>query len=96
MTDLYIYYRVRDGLADQFASRVQAMQLDLAARTGIQGQLKRRVHSTDGLQTWMEVYLATAPGFEALLADAVESAILSASIDGDRHTEAFMDISPCV
>jgi hypothetical protein len=95
MTDLYIYYRVREELADRFAPRVQAMQLDLAARTGIQGKLKRRLHASDGLQTWMEVYLATGPGFDALLFDAVETAMLSASIDGERHTEAFMDISPC-
>jgi hypothetical protein len=95
MTDLYIYYRVRDELADQFVPRVQAMQLDLGARTGIQGKLKRRLHSKDGMQTWMEVYLATAPGFEALLTDAVETASLSASIEGDRHTEAFMDIPSC-
>jgi hypothetical protein len=95
MTDLYIYYRVRDELADQLVPRAQAMQLDLAARTGIQGKLKRRLHSKDGMQTWMEVYLATAPGFEALLADAVETAMLSGSIDGDRHTETFMDIPPC-
>ncbi len=95
MTDLYIYYRVRDGLADQFAPRVQAMQLDVAARTGIEGQLKRRLQSKDGMQTWMEVYLATTPGFDAILADAVDSAGLSGSIDGERHTEAFMDISTC-
>lgn len=95
MTDLYIYYRVRDALADQLIARVQSMQLDLAARTGIDGKLKRRLHSRDGMQTWMEVYLATAPGFEALLADAVETASLSASIEGARHTEAFMDIPLC-
>lgn len=95
MTDLYIYYRVRDALADQLVPLVQAMQLDLAARTGIEGKLKRRLHSKDGMQTWMEVYLATAPGFEALLADAVATANLSVSIDGDRHTEAFMDIPLC-
>ncbi len=95
MTDLYIYYRVRDELADQFVPRVQAMQLDLAARTGIQGKLKRRLQSKDGMQTWMEVYEATMPGFDALLADAVETASLPASTDGERHTEAFMDIPPC-
>jgi hypothetical protein len=95
MTDLYIYYRVRDELADQFAPLVQAMQLDIAARTGIEGKLKRRLHTRDGMQTWMEVYLSTAPGFDALLAGAVETAGLAASIEGDRHTEAFMDIPPC-
>ncbi len=95
MTDLYIYYRVRDELAAQFAPRVQAMQQGLAERTGIQGALKRRLHSKDGLQTWMEVYLATANGFDTALADAVTQAGLPASIEGDRHTEAFTEISPC-
>jgi hypothetical protein len=95
MTDLYIYYRVREALADQLAPRVQAMQKTLAAHTGIHGALKRRLQSKEGLQTWMEVYLATAAGFETQLADAVTQAGLPASIEGERHTEAFMDISPC-
>ncbi len=95
MTDLYIYYRVRDELAEAFAPRVQAMQQALCAASGVTAQLKRRPASRDGMQTWMEVYAAASPGFESRLADAVAQAGLAGSIDGERHTEVFTDISPC-
>jgi hypothetical protein len=95
MADLYIYYRVPDEHAASMAPRVLAMQAGLAAAHGVAGQLKRRPGSADGLQTWMEIYLATVPGFDAALADAVRDASLSNFIDGKRHTEVFTDLSPC-
>ena len=96
MADLFIYYRVPDGHAAQLAPRVQAMQASLAASLGVAGQLKRRPESTDGQQTWMEIYPATGPGFDAALAAAVHDAALSELIAGKRHTEVFTDISTCV
>ncbi len=95
MSDLYIYYRVRDEHAGSLAPRVLAMQASLAAAHAVAGQLKRRPGSADGLQTWMEIYPATAPGFDAALAAAVRDAALSELIDGKRHTEVFTDLSPC-
>ncbi|MES2317044.1 MAG: DUF4936 family protein [Pseudomonadota bacterium] len=95
MADLYIYYRVADGNAAQLAPRVQAMQARLQASHGIAGQLKRRPGSSDGMQTWMEIYLATGPVFDAALAAAVREAALSEQIDGKRHTEVFMDVDTC-
>ncbi len=96
MADLFIYYRVPEGHADQLAARVHAMQAGLAASFGVAGQLKRRPDSADGQQTWMEIYLATGPGFDADLAAAVQAAALTELIDGTRHTEVFTDISTCV
>jgi hypothetical protein len=95
MADLYIYYRVPDGQAAQLAPRVRAMQARLHAGHGIAGQLKRRPGSSDGLQTWMEIYEATGPGFDAALAAAVHDAALSEQIAGTRHIEIFMDVEPC-
>lgn len=95
MADLYIYYRVPDGHAAQLAPRVQAMQARLSVTTGVAGQLKRRPGSSEGLQTWMEIYLATGAGFDAALAAAVQEAALSEQIDGKRHTEVFMDVDTC-
>jgi hypothetical protein len=95
MADLYIYYRVRDEQAPQLAPRVRAMQAALAASHSVAGQLKRRPQSTDGLQTWMEIYPATASGFEAALALAVREAALSDWIEGQRHTEVFTDLDTC-
>ncbi len=90
MTDLYIYYRVPEANAAQLAPRVQAMQARLGS-----GQLKRRPGSTDGQQTWMEIYLDTGAGFDAALAAAVHDAALLEQIDGQRHTEVFMDVDTC-
>jgi hypothetical protein len=95
MTDLYIYYRVPDSHAAHLAPRVLAMQAGLLAAHGVAGQLKRRPGSNEGLQTWMEIYLATGAGFDAALAAAVRDAALSEQIDGQRHTEVFMDVDPC-
>ena len=95
MNDLYIYYRVRDEHAPRLAATVRAMQADLAASFGVAGQLKRRPGSDDGLQTWMEIYLATGEGFTDALGAAERAAELSTYIEGKRHTEVFTDISPC-
>ncbi len=95
MDDLYIYYRVPDEHAALLAPRVFAMQARLRDAHGVPGQLKRRPGSADGMQTWMEIYLSTEAGFDAALAAAVQDAALSDYIDGNRHTEVFMDLSTC-
>ncbi|MES3020402.1 MAG: DUF4936 family protein [Pseudomonadota bacterium] len=95
MFDLYIYYQVREADADALAARVRAMQARLAAAHGVEGQLKRRPDAKDGRQTWMEIYPATAAGFDAALAAAVQDAALSELTDGNRHTEIFTDLTPC-
>jgi hypothetical protein len=95
MPDLYIYYRVREEHAAALAPRVRALQAALAASHGVAGQLKRRPGATDGLQTWMEVYPAAGPGFDAALAAALSEAALSDLIEGQRHTEVFTDLFTC-
>ena len=90
MADLYIYYRVRDEHAALLAPRVRALQARLGA-----GQLKRRPASSDGMQTWMEVYQDAAQGFEAALATAVQEAGLAEFTQGARHTEIFTDVQLC-
>lgn len=95
MADLYIYYRVPDAHAALLAPRVLAMQARLLEAHGVTGQLKRRPESAQGVQTWMEIYPATQAEFDAALAAAVHDAALSELIDGQRHTEVFMDVSTC-
>ena len=90
MNDLYIYYQVRDSDAAALAPLVRAMQ----QRLGL-GSVKRRTNAKDGLQTWMEIYLATGAGFEQALADAVRDAGLAELIAGPRHTEIFTDLELC-
>jgi hypothetical protein len=99
MTDLYVYYKVRELDAAALAPRVRAMQAQLAARHGVATQLKRRPESKDGLQTWMEVYPGVPGGFAEDLALAATQAGLDAMIIGARRSEVFVDLplepSPC-
>lgn len=95
MADLYIYYRVRDQHAAALEPRVRVMQAGIAARHGVNGQLKRRPEAKDGLQTWMEIYPVTGAGFDAALDAAVQEAALSELIEGERHTEVFTDLITC-
>ncbi len=95
MRDLYVYYKVPDAHAPALAPRVLAMQAQLQAEHGLACQLKRRPASDGGLQTWMEVYPATAAGFEAALQGAVLQSGITDQISGARHTEVFMDLTTC-
>lgn len=95
MNDLYIYYKVRDEHADQLELRLRMMQAELGLATGVYGEVKRRPQAKDGVQTWMESYLATGDGFDAALAAAEQEAAVSDLIDGERHTEVFTDLSSC-
>ena len=95
MVDLYIYYQVRAEHAPALAPRMQALQARLRASHGIAGRLLRRPEASAGLQTWMEVYPATEDGFDAVLAQALDDAAVSAMIEGQRHIEIFSEISPC-
>jgi hypothetical protein len=93
--DLYIYYTVRTCLADALSARVSEMQASLAAKCGVGVALKRRPAEKNGRHTWMEIYLAVPEGFDVLLEQAVAQAKLATLIDGERHTEYFMDVVPC-
>jgi hypothetical protein len=93
--DLYVYYRVRSEHAQMLQARVRHMQSSLSAECGIDTALKRRPEEKDGRHTWMEVYLAAPPGFDAVLERAVARAGLADIIDGERHTEYFLDCSTC-
>jgi hypothetical protein len=92
MIDLYVYYKVRD--AD--AARLEPLVRRLQAGAGAGGaQLKRRPGSTDGIQTWMEVY----PGVTETFAASLEAAALEAGLDGllagPRRAEVFVELTPC-
>jgi len=93
--DLYIYYKVRDADAAVLAPRVRAVQAALALAHGVQGRLMRRPATLDSMQTWMEVYAAVPPHFEAALASALAGSDIAASIAGARHLEVFTEIEPC-
>ena len=95
MIDLYIYYQVREENAAALQALVTALQVRLTSVHGVAGQLKRRPESRDGMQTWMEVYPATPGGFATALELAARDSGLAALTAGPRHTEIFMDLTPC-
>lgn len=93
--DLYVYYRVQAEQAASLQARVDAMQRRLAEEHGVLASLKYRPDSKDGRQTWMEVYLDVPADFDMLLAQAMAAMELGPLIDGERHTESFLDFLPC-
>ncbi len=93
--DSYIYYRVPQTQAQTLQTRVAAMQARLSLQYGMTAALKRRPEAKDGYHTWMEVYLAAPESFDTILAQAVVEAELNSLIVGERHTELFLDLSPC-
>jgi hypothetical protein len=97
--DLYVYYRVPAVNADVLHPRVVAMQAGLAQRFSLATALKRRPGAPNDTQTWMEIYMAlpaaSVEDFMAELELAAVPADLSGLIEGSRHTERFVDISPC-
>jgi hypothetical protein len=93
--DLYIYYRVPLGNASLLQQQVAAIQMQLSQQYKIATELKRRPQENDGMHTWMEVYLDVPEGFESALKAAIANHQLDALIDGPRHTEHFLDFSPC-
>ena len=93
--DLYIYYRVPAAQAAELQERAAAMQRCLREEYGIVAELKRRPEEKDGCQTWMEVYEAVPPGFEDALERALAREGLAGLIDGQRHTEIFVDVCSC-
>lgn len=95
-TDLYVYYKAGSYQADLLRTKVIAMQAALNARYGVNATVKRRPAEHNGLYTWMEVYQAVPPDFESALEQAAGSAGLNDLIDGPRHIEQFLDVSPCV
>jgi hypothetical protein len=96
MSDLYIYYQVREADTAVLHGAVAAMQGALAAGWGITPQLKRRPQAHEGMQTWMEVYPAVPDGFDAALAAAVQQSGLLPLTAGPRHSEVFTDLISCV
>ncbi|MGX4643006.1 DUF4936 family protein [Massilia sp. SYSU DXS3249] len=92
MIDLYVYYKVREEDAARLEPLVRRLQAGLAPAPC---QLKRRPGSSDGVQTWMEVY----PGVDEAFAAALDSAASEAGVDGlivgPRRAEVFVELTPC-
>ena len=93
--DLYIYYRVSIEHSAQLQSQVMALQKQLNDHYGVRSSLKRRVEERMPYQTWMEIYFSVPDQFLTILDRAVAQANLAHWIEGERHTEIFVDMSQC-
>ncbi|WP_034348898.1 DUF4936 family protein [Noviherbaspirillum massiliense] len=94
-TDLYIYYRVPVAHAAVLQVKVAEMQQSIAQEYGIVAKLKRRPEAKNDRHTWMEVYYDVPAGFDAIASNAALQTGVSVLIDGERHTEIFLDCSTC-
>ncbi|MBI1890838.1 MAG: DUF4936 family protein [Burkholderiales bacterium] len=95
--NLYIYYRAACDREPELLKRVTSMQANLSKRHGIVAELKRRPQAQNNQHTWMEIYNSVPSGFDAILAHEVVASGVQALIDGERHTEVFIDATstPC-
>ena len=93
MTDLYVYYKVRDEHAERLASLVRAFQTRMIQAGA--ARLLRRPESRDGLQTWMEVYPGVPESFAGELETAALGAGFAGLIEGPRRVEVFVEFPPC-
>ena len=92
MIDLYVYYKVRSEDAARLAPLVRRLQAGLAPAAC---QLKRRPGSSDGLETWMEVYPGVTEAFAAALEQAAGEAGFDGLIVGPRRAEVFVELTAC-
>jgi hypothetical protein len=100
MRELYIYYRIREGAAEQAGAAVRMMQRELrAAHPGLVARLLTR-GGASGTATWMEAYAlreaAASAGVDARIEGAIAEGALALApfIDGSRHVEAFEGEEP--
>lgn len=93
MIDLYVYYKVRDEHADRLAPLVCTLQARVIQPGA--ARLLRRPESTNGVQTWMEVYPDVPESFAAELEKAASEAGLEGLVEGPRRVEVFMEFPPC-
>jgi hypothetical protein len=93
MIDLYVYYKVRDEHAAELAPLVCALQARVIQAGA--ARLLRRPDSTDGVQTWMEVYPDVPESFAAELEAAARDADFKHLVQGPRRVEVFTEFPPC-
>ncbi|VVE30566.1 hypothetical protein PHO31112_03615 [Pandoraea horticolens] len=100
--DCYVYYRVSSHNATAARQAVAQLFALTAARFGASGRLQWRADTSAndtaaGTTTWMERYDNVGPAFVASLPSLAAESGLTALIEGDRHTECFVDAqTPCV
>lgn len=91
----YIYYHSAASHAQQVVDCVLKMQEDLRLQHRIDGSLLRRPEVNSDVVTWMEVYRSAPEEADVLIAAAANSSGLMRLLQGARHIEIFVDVTPC-
>ncbi|MFT5588955.1 MAG: hypothetical protein ACI9ZF_001127 [Bradyrhizobium sp.] len=93
--DIYVYYSIRTDDAALARQRVDTLQQRLNAGYDIRSRLRRQPEEKNGLQTWMEIYLAVPAGFEDVIERAAAEEGVTAMAQGSRHVEQFVEVTTC-
>ena len=96
--DIYIYYKVKSGDAENLQQKILTLQAMLSDRRQVQTALKQRIDTrqpADSLQTWMEIYLDAPHDFLSALEKAIDDCDARSMIAGERHVEFFTDMFAC-
>ena len=104
MRELFVYYKVRPGMAELARSAVVAMQRELCIEHDrLEARLLRRSDEMPQDETWMETYASRLDGngpWAPVIDDALEARIAEAAtallpfIVGERHVERFEALGP--
>ena len=93
--DLYLYYTIRESDVAIAQPRVRAVFQYLADAYGVSATLKRRQQTSNGLQTWMEIYSNVPSGFDRVIEQAATDHGVADLIHAGRHIEYFEDLPAC-
>lgn len=90
MTDIYVYYRIHEGAQSVARESVARVFDALRQSVGVVGRLSRRV---DDPLTWLESYqqVPDCAAFESALSRALEGSGLPECVNGERHSEHFVE-----
>ncbi len=89
---LFVYYKIETAQHASWVQRVRDFQLQLLERHPLlEIELMQRPASTDGLETWMEIY-RHPDGISELLTQAIQSLALEMGLPSKRASEVFVPL----
>ncbi len=93
--DIYLYYTIRESDVAIARPRVKAVFQALFDAYGVSAALKRRQQSSNGLQTWMEIYFNVPSGFDRVIEQVATEQGVADLAQAGRHIEYFEDLPAC-
>lgn len=93
--DCYVYYKTAEEHETLLLEQVKRIREMLAMEMNVVLILQRRTEANEGIITWMEIYRQIPNAFNVSLAAIVNKTEIMALIQGERHSEYFMDTISC-